>query len=116
MYSPLHASVPSLRAPGRRPTSGVAIGNEKATAATVALFGAIQRSLDNQNTSTKVLSVQGQSNQKSPKFTKLDSSFRKNGGSEHERGLTTLNIPQNTSIKYLIQPKGAVPKTGYTDV
>ncbi len=61
MYSPLHASVPSLCAPGHRPASGVAIGKEKATAATVAFCGAFQRSLNIQDTSTKVLSVQGQS-------------------------------------------------------
>ena len=47
MYSPLRASVP--------------IGNEKATVAAVAFYGASQRSSDIQNTSTKVLSVQGQS-------------------------------------------------------
>jgi len=47
MYSPLHACVP--------------IGKEKATAATVAILGAIQRFNVCQDTSTKVLVTQGQS-------------------------------------------------------
>jgi hypothetical protein len=66
MYFPLHACVP--------------IGKEKATAATVAILGALQRSINYQNSSTKVLSVQGQSNQKIPKPHKLDSIFGNNGG------------------------------------
>ena len=48
MYSPLHACVPG--------------GKEKATVVAVAILGALQRSkVCDQNTSTKVLSVQGQS-------------------------------------------------------
>ena len=86
MYSPLHASVPSLCAPGRRPASGVAFGNEKATAATVANLGALQRSLSYQNTSTKVLSVQGQSTKNHQNSMNLTAYFRKTGATNTKGG------------------------------
>jgi len=53
MYSPLHACVPSPCAP-------LAAGKEKATVAAVAILSAIQRSISYQDTSTKVLYMQGQ--------------------------------------------------------
>jgi len=72
MYSPLHASVP--------------IGNEKATVAAVASFGAFQRFLDIQNTSTKVLSVQGQSIKNHQNSMNLTAYFRKTGATNTKGG------------------------------
>ena len=65
MYSPLHACVPG--------------GKEKATAATVAILSAIQRRNSYENTSTKVLSVQGQSIKNHQNSIELIASLRTTG-------------------------------------
>ena len=58
---------------------------EKATAGTVAILSASQRSLIYQDTSTKVLVMQGQIIQNPPKPHILDGFLGENGGCKHER-------------------------------
>ena len=72
MYSPLHACVPG--------------GKEKATAGTVAILGAFQRTNNYENTSTKVLSVQGQSIKNQHNSINLIASLGKPGATNTKGG------------------------------
>lgn len=60
--------------------------NEKATVAAVAILGALQRSSDIQNTSTKVLSVQGQLIKNHQNSINLTAYFRKTGATNTKGG------------------------------
>jgi len=60
--------------------------NKKATVAAVAILGALQRSQVIQNTSTKVLSVQGQSTKNHQNSINLTAYFRKTGATNTKGG------------------------------